>query len=104
MSSTSHLKQPTDITSTDPFGTIVHPSVFLLLYHYPQGLQLPNSEMMLSSDIQSRMGVENINFWKKDPNDISDRPASVVRILVCGNAGAGKSSLINCVFGDVQVD
>jgi ribosome biogenesis GTPase A len=103
VSSTSYVKEPADITSTDPLGTIVHPSVFLLLDHYSQGLQLTNSSVMLSSDIQSKMGVENINFWKKDPNDISDRPASVVRILVCGNAGVGKSSLINCVFGDVQV-
>lgn len=53
--------------------------------------------------MQTMMGMLDRHLWRKDTKDISTLPASVIRILVCGNSGAGKSSLINCVFGDVQV-
>jgi len=49
------------------------------------------------------MCTGKVELWAKAPNDIADRPADVVRILVCGKAGIGKSSLINSVFGQVKV-
>jgi len=86
-------------------GTILHPSIYLLLQNY---IQLENSIrdsgfLPKIANQWENMYTRKIELWAKAPDDIADRPADVVRILVCGNAGIGKSSLIDSVFGEVKV-
>lgn len=40
---------------------------------------------------------ENQGFWNNGALDMDD--SGPIRILVCGNSGVGKSTLINKVFG-----
>jgi ribosome biogenesis GTPase A len=43
-------------------------------------------------------GFPNPGFWLDDDDDDSPNPGAI-RVLVCGNTGVGKSTLINKTFG-----
>lgn len=43
--------------------------------------------------------VPNRGFWALNSLESSDLRPGAIRILVCGNTGIGKSTLINAVFG-----
>ncbi|TKA34380.1 hypothetical protein B0A54_15211 [Friedmanniomyces endolithicus] len=88
-----------------PQGTIIHPSVYLLLDEHIH-IALEAKELKLQrylADWRERMlgsqyGVVNTGFWLDDELDDTPDPGAI-RILVCGNTGVGKSTLINKVFG-----
>lgn len=64
---------------------------------FPFDIQLGDwQERMLG---QNADGIQNEGFWN-DQNE-KDQDLGPMRILVCGNAGVGKSTLINKVFGTV---
>ncbi|KAL9010674.1 MAG: hypothetical protein Q9173_004415 [Seirophora scorigena] len=80
-------------------GTIIHTSVYLILDVF--------STLFLSSKARSfRNRVEGFQdtiltqdvFWE-EKDIIDDAKPGAIRILVCGNTGIGKSTLINEVFG-----
>ncbi|KAI4193564.1 MAG: hypothetical protein LQ348_002836 [Seirophora lacunosa] len=80
-------------------GTIIHPSVYLILDVF--------STLFLSSEARSfRNRIEGFRdtiltkdvFWEEKAI-IDDAKPGAIRILVCGNTGIGKSTLINEVFG-----
>ena len=85
----------------DPVGTIIHPSVYMILDEYCH-VQLD------SKNLKYRQKIDN---WKPSflpsredapwntYDSIGIQEAGAVRILVCGNTGIGKSTLINGVFG-----
>lgn len=90
-----------------PQGTIVHPSVYLLLDEHIN-IALDTKEAKLQrylEDWRERMlgkqnGLLNFGFWGDD-NDADDDELDpgAIRVLVCGNTGVGKSTLINKIFG-----
>ena len=43
--------------------------------------------------------VENPGFWQSDEEIVDPQRPGTIRVLVCGNTGVGKSTLINKVFG-----
>ncbi|KAG5751827.1 hypothetical protein H9Q70_005517 [Fusarium xylarioides] len=87
-------------------GTIIHPSVYLVLdefvhislsaneFPFYQLLQQWRSKSLGQQD-DLRAGC----FWD-GIRDLVDEDPGAFRILVCGNCGVGKSSLINKVFGN----
>ncbi|KZL82982.1 peptidoglycan binding domain protein [Colletotrichum incanum] len=85
-------------------GTIIHPSVYFLLDTYPmlgikealQGLD----EQLKSFKKRCMVYVSNGEVIPSDPwvRDILPEH-STCRILICGNTGVGKSTLLNKVFG-----
>lgn len=88
-----------------PQGTAVHPSVYLLL-DWQLGLTLDMETFPVYPHLQRwkyrTLGYQGEipvqGFWNDfRKQEIDDLGA--IRILVCGNAGVGKSSLINKVFG-----
>ncbi|KAK5118354.1 hypothetical protein LTR62_002867 [Meristemomyces frigidus] len=87
-----------------PQGTILHPSVFLLLDEY-LNVALETRELKLQRNLNSwrekmlgsSHGITNTGFWLDD--DADDPDPGAIRVLVCGNTGVGKSTLINKVFG-----
>ncbi|KAK1456487.1 hypothetical protein CMEL01_16391 [Colletotrichum melonis] len=91
--------------SSEPQGTTIHPSVYLLLDRYIGiGLDMQkfpfydNLEKWRYKILGQDVDFPNQGFW----NDaaIQDyKDFGPLRILVCGNTGVGKSSLINKVFG-----
>lgn len=95
------------IKSKAPHGTIIHPSVYLLLDKYI-GISLdmksfpfhPHLERwrqrILGQTGNSALG--SMGFWN-DAGRAEPEDPGAIRILVCGNAGVGKSSLINKIFG-----
>lgn len=98
-------------TSTDnaiaPQGTIIHPSVYQCLEHFViQTLSLnrmPDEiriEKWRSRMLGTRHHVANQGFWSDEDDDpLESGNLQTIRILVCGNTGVGKSTLINRVFG-----
>ncbi|KAK4546616.1 hypothetical protein LTR36_001833 [Oleoguttula mirabilis] len=88
-----------------PQGTIIHPSVYLLLDENT-GVSLETKELKLQRHIEdwrermlgSRNGVVNTGFWLGADAD-DDAELGAIRVLVCGNTGVGKSTLINKTFG-----
>ncbi|KAK1759979.1 hypothetical protein QBC47DRAFT_458153, partial [Echria macrotheca] len=98
-----------------PQGTIIHPSVYLLRDEYSNGsLNLPmfgftTGEHPVSRLRETMLGttpvgrgltgyvMPNMGFWNQNPSSLKDPGA--IRVLVCGNCGVGKSTLINTVFG-----
>lgn len=44
-------------------------------------------------------GLPNRGFWNLNQLENPDLKPGAIRILVCGNTGVGKSTLINTVFG-----
>jgi uncharacterized protein (DUF2235 family) len=86
-------------------GTVLHPSVYLLLDEHIN-VALETKELKLQrylADYRERMlgskdGITNTGFWLDEDKDDSLDPGAI-RVLVCGNTGVGKSTLINKVFG-----
>lgn len=89
-----------------PQGTIIHPSVYLLLDENT-GVALETKELKLQRHIEdwrermlgSRDGIVNTGFWLGADTDDDDAELGALRVLVCGNTGVGKSTLINKTFG-----
>ncbi|KAK4561601.1 hypothetical protein LTR86_004280 [Recurvomyces mirabilis] len=87
-----------------PQGTILHPSVYLLLDEHIN-VALETKELKLQRNLNdwrekmmgSYNGVTNTGFWLDEDSD--DLDPGAIRVLVCGNTGVGKSTLINKVFG-----
>lgn len=90
-----------------PQGTIIHPSVYLVLDEHI-GISLETKELELQRQIEdyrekmlgSKDGIVNTGFWLDGEDDMDDSvSAGAIRVLVCGNTGVGKSTLINKTFG-----
>ena len=90
-----------------PQGTIIHPSVYLLLDERIN-IALETKELKLQRFIEEwrdRMlgvlpdGAANPGFWLDDDEAESNLSPGAIRVLVCGNTGVGKSTLINKTFG-----
>lgn len=90
-----------------PQGTIIHPSVYLLLDERIN-IALETKELKLQrfiEDWRERMlgstadGVVNPGFWLDEDESENTLNPGAIRVLVCGNTGVGKSTLINKTFG-----
>lgn len=88
-----------------PQGTIIHPSVYLLLDEH-LNVALDTKEAKLQRNLEdwrdkmlgANNGITNFGFW--GGLDLDDTPdPGAIRVLVCGNTGVGKSTLINKTFG-----
>ncbi|RYC65740.1 hypothetical protein CHU98_g413 [Xylaria longipes] len=88
-----------------PQGTIIHPSVYMIMDKYLHAL-LDRKSFPFYEQIEiwreKIMGLEhtvqNQGYWNQRGETVPESlPA--MRILVCGNCGVGKSALINQVFG-----
>lgn len=81
-------------------GTILHPSVYLI-FDENGNVFLDSKTLAFRNDIEklrSTVITKDDVFWsEREVVDIQE-PGSI-RILVCGNTGVGKSTLINEVFG-----
>jgi hypothetical protein len=83
-----------------PQGTILHPSVYLIFDEYCHVL-LDSKDLAYRKNIdqwRSTIIPMESEFWNEREVMSIEEPAAI-RILVCGNTGVGKSSLINEVFG-----
>lgn len=88
-----------------PQGTILHPSVYFLLDEYCV-IMLDTKETKLQRQIEewrermlgTQNGAINHGFWDDHDGDDAVDPGAI-RVLVCGNTGVGKSTLINKTFG-----
>ncbi|KAK3725183.1 hypothetical protein LTR37_000694 [Vermiconidia calcicola] len=88
-----------------PQGTIIHPSVYFLLDEHIN-VALETKELRLQRFIEdwrekmlgSSHGMVNPGFWLDGDEEDSPNPGAI-RVLVCGNTGVGKSTLINKTFG-----
>ncbi|KAL8723618.1 MAG: hypothetical protein Q9181_007246 [Wetmoreana brouardii] len=80
-------------------GTILHPSVYLIFDEY-------STVFLDSKALPFRNEIEEVRdtmlttdgFWN-EREIIDTEDGGAIRILVCGNTGVGKSTLINEVFG-----
>lgn len=95
---------PTNLDQA-PQGTIIHPSVYHCLDEFVvQASTLNNmSDRGRIENWRAKMlGTEhhflNQGFWS-DGDPQGNDELKTIRILVCGNTGVGKSTLINQVFG-----
>ncbi|KAI0862785.1 hypothetical protein F4860DRAFT_522773 [Xylaria cubensis] len=88
-----------------PQGTIIHPSVYMIIDKYLHA-SLDRKSFPFYEQVENwrekMMGLEhtiqNQGYWNHREEIVpEDLPA--MRILVCGNCGVGKSALINRVFG-----
>ncbi|RMY69848.1 hypothetical protein D0863_06191 [Hortaea werneckii] len=88
-----------------PQGTILHPSVYMLVDEH-SSITLEMREVKLQRYLEdwrekmlgSKDGVVNTGFWLDHDDDDAPDPGPL-RVLVCGNTGVGKSTLINRTFG-----
>ncbi|KAH9216224.1 hypothetical protein DL95DRAFT_460511 [Leptodontidium sp. 2 PMI_412] len=84
-----------------PQGTLLHPSVFLAFDEYCHIL-LDSKDMFYRKEIEAWRPTilpdSTADFWHNE-EVLSIEGPGVIRVLVCGNVGVGKSSLINAVFG-----
>ncbi|KAK2773433.1 hypothetical protein CKAH01_03893 [Colletotrichum kahawae] len=97
------IRAPFD--SDDRQGTAIHPSVYLLLdRHIGIGLDMQTFpfykrlEGWRYKTLGQNGDLPNSGFWN-DAATQDYKDFGALRILVCGNTGVGKSSLINKVFG-----
>lgn len=80
-------------------GTIIHPSVYLVFDEH-------NTLFLASNALSFRNRIEQLRdttltkdvFWE-EKEIVENTEPGAIRILVCGNTGVGKSTLINEVFG-----
>jgi predicted GTPase len=83
-------------------GTFIHPSVYLLVDCYPE-IYVNRKSWGFTRDLmmfRNKVIVdESAIFWEHGKDEIPVQ-LDAVRILVCGNNGVGKSTLINNVFGE----
>ena len=88
------------IACTEAFGTFIHPSAYLV---YDIDIPIPVNARGWSFHLDFLAFRERVvwneeqMFWEQATDEIDGR-LKAVRILVCGNAGIGKSTLINKVF------
>ena len=88
-----------------PQGTILHPSVYMLVDEN-SSITLEMREVKLQRYLEdwrdkmlgSKDGIVNPGFWLDQDDDDAPDPGPL-RVLVCGNTGVGKSTLINKTFG-----
>jgi hypothetical protein len=83
-----------------PQGTIIHPSVYMLMDVYNNiGLDIGAGSLRTSlAEWRHEMLGPDLGFWNNNTGTDLQEPGAI-RILVCGNTGVGKSTLINKVFG-----
>jgi hypothetical protein len=85
----------------EPLGVSIHPSVYLLFDTHPR-IYLNAKSWGFREQIQAfRQNVipdETQVFWDHAPMS-TDSDLTAIRILICGNAGVGKSTLLNKIFG-----
>jgi hypothetical protein len=95
-----------------PCGTIIHPSVYFLSDVYDRlGLAsgfnsyLDGLNNFRQSSFVKHAVQENVYMdpWRATLADLGGPELKNCRVLVCGRAGVGKSTLINKVFGAVVV-
>ncbi|KAL8790123.1 MAG: hypothetical protein Q9213_000825 [Squamulea squamosa] len=83
-----------------PQGTILHPSVYLIFDEY-RNVSLESRSLPFRYEIEEErskvLTTEDV-FWTQREQIAIEAPGAI-RILVCGNTGVGKSTLINEVFG-----
>jgi hypothetical protein len=89
-----------------PQGTIIHPSVYMLLDEHVS-VSMESKEVKLQRHLEyyrdmmmgvTTDGMTNPGFWLDEDDDDTANPGAI-RVLVCGNTGVGKSTLINKTFG-----
>lgn len=101
----SCLITPLITNPTAPLGTIIHPSIYLILDEYPSA----------TIDVMKSPFYAYLERWRRNALGLGakfpepgiwnergqlQRPVPrAIRILVCWKTGVGKSSLINTVFG-----
>lgn len=88
-----------------PQGTIIHPSAYLLLDEHIH-VALDTKEARLQRQLEdwreTMLGKQNnamnFGFWGDEENT-NALEGGAIRVLVVGNTGVGKSTLINRTFG-----
>ena len=88
-----------------PQGTIIHPSVYLLIDEH-MSIAMETKEVKMQRHLEDwrekTLGANKhgmlMEHWQEELGDDSPNPGAI-RILVCGNTGVGKSTLINKTFG-----
>lgn len=95
-----------------PCGTIIHPSVYFVrdvydrlgftgeLNPYVDGLNNFQMSGFVKHEVQ---GSVSMDPWRASLADLGGPDLKSCRVLVCGRAGVGKSTLINKVFGSIVV-
>ena len=86
-----------------PQGTILHPSVYMIFDEYSH-VFLNSKELAFRDNIEDMRSrfLPGGGPWQSSGilgSLGSDDDPPFIRILVCGNSGIGKSTLINEVFG-----
>ena len=82
-----------------PQGSILHPSIYMI-FDECNHILLNSIELAFCYEIQKSRSLflPEVTFWESR-DDAIDMEAFPIRILVIGNTGVGKSTLINKVFG-----
>ncbi|GAP87641.1 putative ras GTPase [Rosellinia necatrix] len=93
-----------------PSGTIVHPSVYFVsdvydrlgftgeIHQYGDGLNNFREVNFVKHEVR---GSAYMDPWRATLADLGGPELKNCRVLVCGRAGVGKSTLINKVFGSI---
>ncbi|KAI1284593.1 hypothetical protein F5Y07DRAFT_393557 [Xylaria sp. FL0933] len=96
-----------------PCGTIIHPSVYFVtdvydrlgftgeLNQYIDGLNNFRHSGFAKNEIE---GSAYMDPWRATLADLGGPELKNCRVLVCGRAGVGKSTLINKVFGSIVTE
>ncbi|KAI7328893.1 hypothetical protein KC315_g6422 [Hortaea werneckii] len=97
----SHDGKLVGYSDEEAFGTFIHPSVYMIDETEVQ-ISINLLDYSFHTDILTfkaniEWGAEEL-FWKHPTEDIDGR-LKAVRILICGEAGIGKSTLLNRSFG-----
>lgn len=95
-----------------PCGTIIHPSVYFVsdvydrlgftgeLNPYVDGLNNFRLSAFVKHEVEGNISMDP---WRATLADLGGPELKNCRVLVCGRAGVGKSTLINKVFGSIVV-